>query len=199
MTAVAQHDTGSAVAGTPLEPGSAYISSGTWSLVGVELQRPLVTPNVARENVTNEGGAYGTTRFLKNVMGLWILESCREEWERGGLDVRYDHLLDEVALLEETPAVIYPDDPHLLHPQSMLSALADQAARDRPARSRHAECARTKRARLARLRYASVLATSRASRTAPSGASGSSVAAAGTDSESGDGDDDRCARGGRAG
>ena len=69
--------------GTPLEPGWAYISSGTWSLVGVERTAPLVSEAVARANFTNEGGAFGTIRFLKNVMGLWILESCRREWEAG--------------------------------------------------------------------------------------------------------------------
>lgn len=126
LTAVATHDTGSAVAGTPLDDGWAYVSSGTWSLVGLEIQAPLVTPDVARANVTNEGGAYGTTRLLKNVMGLWILESCRQEWERAGIDVRYDRLLEEVALLDETPAVIYPDDPHLLNPHNMASALGEQ-------------------------------------------------------------------------
>jgi len=126
LTAVATHDTGSAVAGTPLDEGWAYISSGTWSLVGLEIPQPLVTPAVASANVTNEGGAYGTTRFLKNVLGLWIFESCRQEWERAGMDVPHDRLLEEVARLDETPAVIYPDDPHLLHPQRMLSALSGQ-------------------------------------------------------------------------
>src|SRR4030095_15201852 len=78
------HDTASAVAGTPLEPGWAYLSSGTWSLVGVERQSPLLGDDVARANFTNEGGAFGTIRLLKNVMGLWLLESCRREWEAAG-------------------------------------------------------------------------------------------------------------------
>ena len=85
VLAPATHDTGSAVAGTPLEPGWAYVSSGTWSLVGVERTSPLVSDAVARANFTNEGGAFGTVRFLKNVMGLWILDSCRHEWEEKGL------------------------------------------------------------------------------------------------------------------
>jgi rhamnulokinase len=77
VVAPATHDTGSAVVGAPLEKGWAYISSGTWSLAGVERTSPLLGADVARHNFSNEGGAFGTIRFLKNVMGLWILESCR--------------------------------------------------------------------------------------------------------------------------
>src|SRR5262245_62174557 len=82
VVAPATHDTGSAVAGAPLQDGWAYISSGTWSLVGVERSAALINEKVARQNFTNEGGAFGTIRFLKNVMGLWILESCRKEWQQ---------------------------------------------------------------------------------------------------------------------
>src|SRR5204862_103570 len=82
VVAPATHDTGSAVAGAPIEDGWAYISSGTWSLVGVERDEILINHDVARLNFTNEGGAFGSIRFLKNVMGLWILESCRREWEQ---------------------------------------------------------------------------------------------------------------------
>ena len=87
VVAPATHDTGSAVVGAPIEKSCAYISSGTWSLVGVELNNALINADVARHNFTNEGGAFGTIRFLKNVMGLWILESCRKEWKGRGLDV----------------------------------------------------------------------------------------------------------------
>jgi rhamnulokinase len=90
VVAPATHDTGSAVAGAPLAEGWAYISSGTWSLVGVERDSPLVSPEVARQNFTNEGGAFGTVRFLKNVMGLWLFESCRAEWAARGAGVGYD-------------------------------------------------------------------------------------------------------------
>jgi rhamnulokinase len=126
VVAPATHDTGSAVAGTPLREGWAYISSGTWSLVGVERPGVLVNADVARHNFTNEGGAFGTTRLLKNVMGLWILEACRREWEAGGLALDYDDLLARVAALPASPAVIYPDDPRLLNPPGMTAALESQ-------------------------------------------------------------------------
>lgn len=128
VVAPATHDTASAVAGAPLEDGWAYISSGTWSLVGVERASALINTEVARHNFTNEGGAFGTTRFLKNVMGLWILESCRKEWEERGLDVDYDGLLRQVEELEDSPGLIFPDEPRFFNPPSMLEALAEQMA-----------------------------------------------------------------------
>ncbi len=126
VVAPATHDTGSAVAGAPLADGWAYISSGTWSLVGVERDGVLINEEVARHNFTNEGGACGTIRFLKNVMGLWVLESCRREWQQCGLDVEYDQLLPQVAMLEETPSFIFPDDPRLFNPTDMLAAVTAQ-------------------------------------------------------------------------
>ena len=123
VVAPATHDTGSAIAGAPLRAGWAYISSGTWSLVGVERQDVLINDEVARYNFTNEGGAFGTIRFLKNVMGLWILESCRKEW-----NVDYEALLAEVATIEDYPALIFPDDPRFFNPPDMLAAIATQLA-----------------------------------------------------------------------
>ena len=128
VVAPATHDTGSAVAGAPLPAGWAYISSGTWSLVGVERREPLVTAEVAGHNFTNEGGAYGTVRFLKNVMGLWVFESCRAEWAARGARVEYDELLRGVAAAEGYPGFVFPDDPRLFNPPSMLGALARQLA-----------------------------------------------------------------------
>jgi rhamnulokinase len=119
----ATHDTGSAIAGAPIPDGWAYISSGTWSLVGVERDEVLINEEVARHNFTNEGGAFGTIRFLKNVMGLWLLESCRKEWA-----VDYDALLSAVAAIEHYPALIYPDDERFFNPPSMLDAIATQLA-----------------------------------------------------------------------
>ena len=126
VVAPATHDTGSAVAGTPLEEGWAYISSGTWSLVGVELEAPLINGEVARLNFTNEGGAFGTIRFLKNVMGLWILESCRREWSERGITVEYSSLLDEVSSIARCGAIIFPDDERFFNPPAMLDAISEQ-------------------------------------------------------------------------
>lgn len=128
VIAPATHDTGSAVAGIPLGAGDAYISSGTWSLVGIERDSPLIDANVARENFTNEGGADGTIRFLKNVMGLWIFESCRREWKEQGIETDYAELLAAVAGIDGFPGVIFPDDPRFLNPTSMLGAIAAQLA-----------------------------------------------------------------------
>jgi len=126
VVAPATHDTGSAVAGTPLKEGWAYISSGTWSLVGVEREDVLINVDVARYNFTNEGGADGTIRFLKNVMGLWLLESCRVEWQRLGVPVDYDSLLPDVAAIRCPDTLIFPDDERFLNPSSMLETIATQ-------------------------------------------------------------------------
>lgn len=123
VIAPATHDTGSAVAGTPLRPGWAYISSGTWSLVGVERQAPLLGAAAERANFTNEGGAFGTFRCLKNVMGLWLLESCREEWARAGSGGDLDALLAAVAEVHSFPGFVYPDAPGFFSPPGMVAAL----------------------------------------------------------------------------
>ena len=161
VVAPATHDTASAVAGTPLAEGWAYISSGTWSLVGVERGDVLINAEVARHNFTNEGGAGNTIRFLKNVMGLWILESCRREWRERGLDVDYDHLLARVEGMDDNAAapasLIFPDDPRFLHPPDMLDAIAAQLAESGQRVVREpAEVTRVILDSLA-LRYASVL------------------------------------------
>jgi rhamnulokinase len=159
VVAPATHDTGSAVAGAPLRQGWAYISSGTWSLVGVERDQALINDDVARQNFTNEGGAFGTIRFLKNVMGLWILESCRREWQALGLDVSYEALLSEAAALESAPALIFADDERLLNPASMLQALKQQLLEsEQRVPESAAETTRVILDSLA-LRYASVLRT----------------------------------------
>ena len=125
VIAPATHDTGSAGAGAPLLQDWAYISSGTWSLVGVELDEALINDETAKHNFTNEGGAFGTIRFLKNVMGMWLLESCRKEWQVQGLSVNYDELLADVTKLSGDAVVIFPDDERLFNPPSMLAAIKE--------------------------------------------------------------------------
>jgi rhamnulokinase len=140
VIAPATHDTASAVAGTPLEPGWAYISSGTWSLVGIERDRPLVAAAVGEANFTNEAGAFGTVRFLKNVMGLWILEACRREWSTAGLGMAYQDLLEQSSQLPGFVGFVFPDDPRFFNPPSMIeevrAALAEtgQPAHQDPVR-----------------------------------------------------------------
>jgi rhamnulokinase len=126
VVAPATHDTGSAVAGAPLAEGWAYISSGTWSLVGIERDEVLINTEVLRHNFTNEGGAFGKIRFLKNVMGLWILESCRNEWQQSGSAVSRERLLQEVADINEYTGFIYPDDQRFFSPASMVETIATQ-------------------------------------------------------------------------
>jgi len=130
VTATATHDTASAVAGTAIEDDWAFISSGTWSLVGIEGESPLINSQTAGFNFTNEGGAFGSFRFLKNVMGLWILESCRNEWAQNGSTVDYESLLNEVASIKTSAAIIFPDDPRLFNPRSMIKAISTQLSED---------------------------------------------------------------------
>jgi rhamnulokinase len=159
VVAPATHDTASAVAATPLEPGWAYVSSGTWSLVGIERHAPLMGDAVARANFTNEGGALGTIRFLKNVMGLWILESCRREWESAGQGSDLDALLQQAAALERSPGVVFPDDPRFFNPASMSAELqAALAATGQRVPDEPKALARVVLDSLA-LRYASVVET----------------------------------------
>jgi rhamnulokinase len=159
VVAPATHDTGSAVAGAPLEDGWAYISSGTWSLVGVERDDALINERVARYNFTNEGGAFGSIRFLKNVMGLWIFEACRREWKEGGLGVDYDDLLPRVEAIEDCPALVFPDDERFFNPPKMLEAVAEHlAASGQSIPNEPAALAKVIFDSLA-LRYASILRT----------------------------------------
>ena len=126
VIAPATHDTASAVVGTPLTPGWAFISSGTWSLVGVERATPLLTGEAEAANFTNEGGAGGTIRFLKNVMGLWVLEGCRREWGSAAPDI--DALVAGAGALSGPAGVIDVDDLGLLNPPSMIRAIHAQLA-----------------------------------------------------------------------
>jgi rhamnulokinase len=123
VVAPGTHDTASAVAGTPLAPGWAYISSGTWSLVGVERHAPLLSDAAERADLTNEAGVFGSVRLLANVMGLWLLESCRREWEREGRGCDLATLLAAVAQVPEPAGMVFPDDRRFFAPTSMVRAL----------------------------------------------------------------------------
>lgn len=126
VVAVASHDTASAVAGTPLRadrPG-VYISCGTWSLVGCELAEPITTPRALSANVTNERGVGGTTRLLKNVTGLWLLEECRRAWASAGADIDIAELVAAAGQVRGGRAVIDPDDPRFGQPRPMPELIA---------------------------------------------------------------------------
>ena len=125
VIAPACHDTGSAVAAISARDGTAFLSSGTWSLLGTELDAPVITPEALRLNLTNEGGVNGTTRLLKNVMGLWMLQGCRRAWTDKGQS--YDHsLLLEMARREPAFAhLVDPDDECFLRAVDMPAAIDD--------------------------------------------------------------------------
>jgi rhamnulokinase len=121
----ATHDTAAAVAAVPARGDSwAYISSGTWSLMGVEIPAPRTDEAALAANFTNEGGVDGTIRLLKNIMGLWLVQECRRTWERAGQPHAYDELM---RLAMEAPpfvSVIDPDDASFILPASMPDAVS---------------------------------------------------------------------------
>ncbi len=126
VVATATHDTAAAVAAVPARgEGWAYISSGTWSLVGVELPSPRVTDAALAANFTNEIGFGSTVRFLKNVMGLWLVQECRRTWERAGQAHSYEDLMRRAAEAPAFGSVVDPDDGSFILPASMPQALAD--------------------------------------------------------------------------
>jgi len=123
VIAPASHDTGSAVAAVVARDGTAFLSSGTWSLIGVELDSPVINDDSLRLNFTNEGGVCGTTRFLKNVMGLWMLQCCRHCWEREGDMYEYRELMELATREPELGSLVDPDDELFLHPSDMPRAI----------------------------------------------------------------------------
>jgi rhamnulokinase len=130
VVAPACHDTGSAVAAVPASGGRAFLSSGTWSLLGIEVPAPIITPRALEANFTNEGGVCGTTRLLKNIAGLWLLQSCRREWARDGHAFEYAELM--AAATDDRHAfrsLFDPDDPAFLHPPEMTRAIAASCRR----------------------------------------------------------------------
>lgn len=130
IVAVGSHDTASAVVAVPAEDGSfAYLSCGTWSLLGVESPIPIINADSYAENFTNEGGLDGTTRFLKNITGLWIFEQCRKEFKDNSLkfkDVPSDvNELNALCMSSKCDSLIQPDDARFAHPASMTRAICE--------------------------------------------------------------------------
>lgn len=120
VVAVGSHDTASAVAAVPAETEDfAYISSGTWSLVGVELRRPVLTEASRAANFTNERGVDGTTRYLRNVGGLWLLSECQRTWAQQGYRPPIGALLHSAAALRQGGPQINADDPYFIAPDNM--------------------------------------------------------------------------------
>ncbi len=122
VVAVAGHDTGSAVAAVPAKDKDfAYLSSGTWSLMGIETKDAIINDLSYERNFTNEGGIEGTTRFLKNICGMWLLERCRKEWTDAPADVNE---INEAAMTAPAfRSIINPDDPRFANPPSMVEAI----------------------------------------------------------------------------
>lgn len=128
VVAVAGHDTASAVAAVPASDAHfAYLSCGTWSLLGIETPQPVITEDSFHRNFTNEGGLDGTTRFLKNICGLWLFERCREEFPEA---VRGDvKVLSALCEQSDYDGLINPDAPCFASPVSMTRAIADYCRR----------------------------------------------------------------------
>ncbi len=127
---VGSHDTASAVAAVPAEGGGwCYISSGTWSLVGCERAEPILTPAAQQANFTNEGGADGGIRFLRNVSGLWIIQELRRLWrEETGVDMGWAEIVAEAEAAEPYTCLINPDAPMFVSPLDMRDAVAQNAS-----------------------------------------------------------------------
>lgn len=123
VIAPACHDTGSAVAAITARDGTAFLSSGTWSLIGTELDAPVLTSQALTLNFTNEGGVNGTTRLLKNVMGLWMLQGCRNCWSAQGQNRSYTELVELANREPGFAHLVDPDDELFLHPESMPIAI----------------------------------------------------------------------------
>ncbi len=135
VVAVAGHDTGSAVAAVPAADADfAYLSSGTWSLMGVETPKPIVTDESFAMNFTNEGGAEGDIRFLKNITGMWLLERCRAQWKKDGREYSYPDIVSMLEGVEPGSAgFIDPDDPSFANPADMPAAIREYCAAHREA------------------------------------------------------------------
>lgn len=120
VIAVAGHDTAAAIAAVPAsDEHFAYLSSGTWSLMGIETEKPILTEESCAKNYTNEGGIEGTTRFLKNITGMWLLEQSRKCWSKEGRNYDYAQIEAMATQEKDFPSYIDPDDPCFANPENM--------------------------------------------------------------------------------
>ena len=132
LIAPGTHDTASAVAAVPTKsisqsgaaPDWCFLSSGTWSLLGVEVPTPIINAETSKYNFTNEGGVAGTTRLLKNIMGLWLVQECRRTWQRAGIEWSYEELVARAGAARPFACFVDPDDPSFFPPGNMPARIA---------------------------------------------------------------------------
>ncbi|HSI83628.1 MAG: rhamnulokinase family protein [Candidatus Methylacidiphilales bacterium] len=128
VVATCSHDTGAAIAATPVEGSTedwAYLSSGTWSLLGIESATPIINEKSQAYNFTNEQGFGHTTRFLKNIVGLWIVQQCRRAWLDAGKEFSYEELAQQAEAATPLQSIIHPDSPRFQRSGNMPEAIAD--------------------------------------------------------------------------
>ena len=157
VVAVAAHDTASAIASVPATGRNwAYISSGTWSLMGIEIDHPLISEEIQKLNFTNEGGVEGTTRFLKNIMGLWLLQECRRIWQ-DKYNYSWPEMVEMGLKAQPFKCLLDPDAREFLNPGDMPAAIAEFCRKTgQPLPETHGEVIRTIFESLA-LKYRSTL------------------------------------------
>lgn len=158
VIAGASHDTAGAVAAIPfLDADSAFISSGTWSLMGMEVSEPITSEQALSLDFTNEGGIGGTIRLLKNITGLWLLQECVRHWQREGRDYTWEQVMTSARGASPLRSIVDPDAPDFLSPENMPQAIRDYCARaGQPIPQTDGEIARCCMESLA-LKYRSVL------------------------------------------
>jgi rhamnulokinase len=126
VIAVAAHDTGSAIVSVPSsEDNFVYLSSGTWSIMGIESTHPIISEQTLQLNFTNEGGVDGTTRFLKNIMGMWLIQEVQRIWEGEGTKYSWPEMVELARQAEPFQFLINPDDSLFLNPRDMTQSVRD--------------------------------------------------------------------------
>jgi len=124
VIAPASHDTASAVVGVPAEEAEpVFLSSGTWSIIGRELSRPVISDASYQATFSNEGGVFGTTRFLKNIAGMWLLQECKRSWDAAGKSISYDELVNQAQTAAPFTSFIDPDATDFQAPPDMPAAI----------------------------------------------------------------------------